>query len=284
MMPDVIIGDTDILATAPKKMFLAGLGDMLAKYVAICEWRISHLITGEYYCEKIARMVRDALAHCIKSVERSGFGADASEAVFVGLVQSGVAMHYAGISRPASGCEHYVSHIYDMRGELLGTATEMHGLQCAVATLLCSKIYHTLIKITPCRQKALAHVRDFDSDGWYNELASLVGESVAQSMHSLDETEKKYDVDRHALRLDVIIDNWQKICEIVKEELPSYEQLLSLYERLGIPRSFEELSMQVDILPKIVLATKDIRDKYILTRLLFDIGEMGLVNELITIN
>ena len=46
---DVIIGDADILKTAPLKMMVSGLGDMLAKYVSICEWRLSNLITGEYY-------------------------------------------------------------------------------------------------------------------------------------------------------------------------------------------------------------------------------------------
>ena len=45
---DVIVGDTDILCTAPVKMMISGLGDMLAKYVSICEWRVSNLINGEY--------------------------------------------------------------------------------------------------------------------------------------------------------------------------------------------------------------------------------------------
>ena len=58
---DVIIGDTDILKNAPLKMLRAGLGDMIAKYVSICEWRIASVITGEYYCEEVAQLIRDAL-------------------------------------------------------------------------------------------------------------------------------------------------------------------------------------------------------------------------------
>ena len=42
--PHAIILDTEILAAAPLRMLQAGLGDMLAKYVSICEWRISHII------------------------------------------------------------------------------------------------------------------------------------------------------------------------------------------------------------------------------------------------
>ena len=58
---DVILGDTDILKTAPLHMLRSGLGDMLAKFVSIAEWRIAHLITGEYYCEEVAQLIRTAV-------------------------------------------------------------------------------------------------------------------------------------------------------------------------------------------------------------------------------
>ena len=41
---------------------------------------------------------------------------EAVKAVFEGLVIGGVAMAFAGVSRPASGVEHYFSHVWDMRG------------------------------------------------------------------------------------------------------------------------------------------------------------------------
>ena len=89
---DVIIGDTDILATAPIKMMLSGLGDMIAKYTSICEWRIGAIVTGEYYCENIASLVRSAVKKCIDNA--SGLlsrDKTAVSAVFDGLVATGVA-------------------------------------------------------------------------------------------------------------------------------------------------------------------------------------------------
>ena len=65
--PDVIIGDIDILKTAPVHMIKSGLGDMLAKYTSICEWRISNVINGEYYCENIAEFVRKSLKKCVSN-------------------------------------------------------------------------------------------------------------------------------------------------------------------------------------------------------------------------
>ena len=109
---DVLIGDTGILSTAPDEMLIAGLGDMIAKYVSIAEWRIANLVLEEYYCEKVAGAVREALSVCVSNAK--GLLArepGAIEAVFQGLVLSGAAMNYAGLSRPASGVEHYFSHI-----------------------------------------------------------------------------------------------------------------------------------------------------------------------------
>ena len=40
-------------------MMISGLGDMLAKYVSICEWRISNIINGEYYCEDIMMQIKE---------------------------------------------------------------------------------------------------------------------------------------------------------------------------------------------------------------------------------
>ena len=74
---DVIIGDTDILKEAPIRMLQAGLGDMLAKYISIAEWKIAHEITGEYYCERVAELIREALKKCgVNATIRRTLGSD----------------------------------------------------------------------------------------------------------------------------------------------------------------------------------------------------------------
>ena len=160
---DVIIGDTDILCRAPLKMMQAGLGDMVAKYVSLCEWRIAQVVAGEYYCEEVAQLVRSALAQCVERAEgllRREPGA--VQAVFEGLVIAGAAMNYAGLSRPASGVEHYISHCLDMRGVEFGTPVELHGIQCAVGTRIAAGLYEKLQNLVPNREKALEHAARFD--------------------------------------------------------------------------------------------------------------------------
>lgn len=269
---DVIIGDTDILKNAPLRMLRAGLGDMIAKYVSICEWRIASVITGEYYCKAVAQLIRDALRQCVERAEGlMNREADAVEAVFAGLVIGGVAMNYAGCSRPASGNEHYISHIIDMRAVEFGTAEDLHGIQCAIGTLETLRLYEKLQKITPDREKALSYVESFSYEDWATQLRSFLGRG-AESMIALEGKEKKYDADAHKARLKVILSHWEEITEIVRQELPASTEVEKLLGIIGAPKTLEDIGVDDKLLPTIFRATKDIRDKYVLSRLLWDLG------------
>ena len=270
--PDYIIGDTEILKNAPEKMLKAGIGDMLAKYISIAEWRISHLVTGEYYCESVAELIRTALKKCVDNADgllkRDD---DAVEAVFEGLIIGGAAMAYAGLSRPASGVEHYISHVWDMRGASLGTPVDLHGIQCALGTITAVKLYEKFKTITPYKEKALTYVRDFDYGAWSDELRSFLGNS-AQSMIELEEKEHKYDTEKHEKRLGCLIENIAEIHRIIDEEIPPLKDIENLFEKTGLPMTMAEIGLDEKILPMTFKATKDIRDKYVLSSMCWDFG------------
>lgn len=270
---DVIIGDTDILCRAPEKMLQAGLGDMLAKYISICEWRISNLITGEYYCERVADLVRQALKRCTENAAGLMKREPAAVlAVFEGLVLGGIAMGYAGMSRPASGVEHYFSHIWDMRGLAFGAKVDLHGRQCAVGTLLAARLYDWIKTVRPDREKALAHARGFDFAAHSEKLRTFLGMG-AETMIAQEEKEKKYDIGRHEKRIGVILQNWDRILQIIDEEIPPFEVLESLCRQMGIPESPSALGIESGGIKTVFESTRDIRDKYVLSRLVWDLGE-----------
>lgn len=269
---DTVLGDVDILKNAPMPMLQAGLGDMLAKYISIAEWRIAHLITGEYYCENVAQMIRMAVKKCVdqapgllKREEK------AIKAVFEGLVVGGVAMAYAGVSRPASGVEHYFSHVWDMRGLEFGTKTQLHGIQCAWGTYQAAKLYERVLTVTPNLQKAAAHAAHFDRDEWNRQLRSFLG-SGAQAMIELEKREGKYRLEEHGVRVLRIRENWPQILQIIREEIPGPETIGTILDTIGISREPTELGLSKTDLVTTFLATKDIRDKYVLSRLGWDLG------------
>lgn len=279
---DVIIGDIDILKQAPKHMLKAGLGDMLAKYISIAEWRIGNLITGEYYCERVAQLIRTALEKCVENAEGLLKREDAAvQAVFEGLVIGGVAMAYAGVSRPASGVEHYFSHVWDMRSLEFGTHVDLHGIQCAMATMKVVELYETVKTIVPDKNKAYAAVEAFHYTDWSNQLRRFLGNS-GETMITQEQREQKYDKAVHPARYQKIADNWDAILKIIDEELPSAKELSKIMDIIGISQDLNTIGVDSECASLTFKSTKDIRDKYVLSRLAWDLGILDELAEKIT--
>ena len=269
--PEIIVGDLDILSNAPIEMLRAGVGDMLAKYISICEWRIGTVIKGEDYCDTAAAIVKDALNKVVSSADKLVKRDHCVvKAVMEGLILSGISINYAENTRVVSGGEHYYSHLWDMRGLEFGTPIHFHGIQCGAATLEVMRAYEIMKKITPNREKALEYVKNFDVDSYNEKLRAFVG-SGAEPMIALENKEKKYTVKEHTKRLERIIAGWDKILEIIDEEIPM-SKALSAMEKIGAPISGEQLGKTNEIMAKTFVFSKDIRDKYVLSRLAFDLG------------
>lgn len=269
--PDVVIGDADVLAAAPVHMIRSGIGDMAAKYVSIAEWKIAALLVGDAYCDTVADMVNHSLA-VVRSCAADAVKGDRSAVCRLteALVVSGLAMNYAGISRPASGMEHYISHILDMRALQFGTPSDLHGIQCGIGTLVTLSAYETLRGYTPDREKALASVRDFDCEAWFEHLRTWLG-SGAEPMIAGEKKEGKYDRQRHAQRLETILSEWDTVQSIIRT-LPTAAELRAFFRSIGHPTTAEELGLTGNDIREAFLCAKDIRDKYVLGRLLWDLG------------
>lgn len=272
MCPSVIIADLDVLCRAPAKALQSGLGDMVAKYISICEWRIAHLLLGESYCPEIAAMVRDAVSRCVSNAEGlSRWEPEAVAAVMEGLVVTGIAMSYAGLSRPASGMEHYFSHVWDMRTLEFGTPGSTHGIQCGIGTLLCIDVYDYIRRLTPDKDRALEYVRAFRPDAWNEALTRFLGKGAAAMIQG-EQREGKYDPAKHAARLERIIENWPQILGIIEEEIPDRSVVEAALLAIGAPTTPSEIGIDRETVRTSFTMTKDIRDKYVGSRLLWDLG------------
>lgn len=270
--PEVIIGDIDVLCNAPVKMICSGFGDMLAKYISICEWRIGNLVTGEYYCNEVASIVRYALKKCVESAKHiKDRDEDTVRNIMEGMIISGLAMNYAGISRPASGVEHYFSHIWDMRALEFSTPMDFHGIQCAIGTVLALKVYDRIKTVKPDREQALKHIEAFCPESHFEALRGFLGRG-AQAMIDSQIKEDRYNHQKHLERLDRIEKSWDEILDIIDEELPDTDFVIDLLAQIGAPSTVQEIGLPESETSATFLFTRDIRDKYILPSLLFDLG------------
>lgn len=270
--PETILLDTEIMAAAPMRMLHAGLGDMLAKYISVCEWRLSNLITGEYYCDNIGRLVRRSADTIVAQADMlPARDPDAIGNIAEGLVMSGVTMSYAGTSRPASGLEHYFSHVWDMRAIEAGKRPDLHGIQVGVGTLLTLRIYDWIREITPDRERAERHMRNFDEKKWEGDMRRVFGK-VAPEIFEIERQTRKNDPVKHAARLEIILRDWDKIMDIINSELPPRADIESLARRVGMPMTPEDIGIGREDVYDAFIGAKDIRDKYMSCNLLWDLG------------
>ena len=271
--PEAIIADTDILATAPDIMLQAGLGDMLAKYVSVCEWRISHLIHDDPYCEEIAGMVRS----CLKKVVDHADGLmrrepEALQAVLEGLVISGISMAFAEISRPASGLEHYFSHLWEMQALQRGVPSDLHGIQVGVGTLLTLWIYENMLSGEQVDiQRAQDAMAAFSPAQWEADMRRIFG-PIAPSILAIEEKTGKNKPETQREHLDRIVANWPLIRQIIREELPPRADIYALMQRCGMPLTPHDLSLTRQDTVDALLGSREIRDKYLTSSLLWDLG------------
>jgi glycerol-1-phosphate dehydrogenase [NAD(P)+] len=139
---EVIVCDLEVLARAPHRLFLAGLGDLLAKYLASLDWRLAACIAGEDFCDVVggfalrsARCALDA-AHTCATNQVAAQGA-LMEAALV----SGFAMQAFGSSRPAASAEHTVAHFWEAAGAVDAKEHRLHGILVGAATKLLLRGY-----------------------------------------------------------------------------------------------------------------------------------------------
>ena len=66
---EVIIGDTDILKSAPYRMTIAGFADLIGKLNALDDWHLAVMINGDHYCKKIDDLVTAYVEDILKKAE-----------------------------------------------------------------------------------------------------------------------------------------------------------------------------------------------------------------------
>ncbi len=254
--PKLVLADLDIIRNAPVRLAKSGFGDMIGKYVALTDWKISHILTGEFYCKRIAEMTLKATEAVVTSAKGIVGGEESSyENLMYGLLLSGLAMQMMGNSRPASGAEHHISHMIEMEPEGLPVHTDaLHGEKVGVGTLLAVKEYQRLYH---CGNIAFKDYETFRAD----DVVKIFGKQMAAGI--LEENQH----DAAANIQGVKIKNcWQEIRKEI-EKLPDAEYLKDLYDSLGIKSTLSDIQVPDELADPLLQYSPLARNRLTLMRL-----------------
>lgn len=277
-MPKAIIGDVDVLKKAPLRMIKAGFGDMVGKYSAINDWKLSHAINDEYYCGAVAKMVEDSLEKCIKSAEGLKDRKDgAIQTLMEGLVLTGIAMSFAGNSRPASGSEHHLSHFIEMMYLFDGKEAPLHGEKVGVNTLLMNSIREKISNMNPDLDKITQTAHSFDKGKWTEDVRILFRQA-APGVIRINEKEKINDLDERLARVARIIGQWDKIVEILRD-VPPLKEIEAVLKKAEAPVTLKELGVDRETVINGLIYAKEVRARYTVLQLAWDLGVLNLFAE-----
>ena len=256
--PVLVAADLNVIAHAPAYLTASGVGDMLGKFVALADWRIAHLLTGEHFCRRIHDIMQDAARriwdNCLAT--RQGDSA-AFEAVTYGLLMSGLAMQMMGSSRPASGGEHHISHLIETEPRRLGIHSDaLHGEKVGVGTILASNEYHRLTACEHIRGHVLPYAQ-VDMD-W---LRNYFGEKLWPAACSENEHDCLDQVTPERIQVC-----WPEIREIVSS-IPEGETVRRRLRDLGAKQSLADLGVPEEKLPELLRVSPLIRNRLTLMRI-----------------
>ena len=151
-----VIGDTDIMKDAPADLIAAGFGDVVGKITALADWDLAVKVKDVYRCDTTVELVNRALEKCFaKSDLLPERDEEAIQYLIEALTLTGVAMALVGISRPASGAEHMLSHYWEMDYVARGVNPIHHGIQVGVATPVIARFFEEMKDIIPESSLAL---------------------------------------------------------------------------------------------------------------------------------
>jgi len=259
-LPKAIIGDVDVLKNAPIDMIKAGYGDVIGKFSALNDWKLSHLINNEYFCDYIYNLTYEQIkatldlsAGILKREEKS------IKALMEALVVIGILMSFAGSSRPASGSEHHLSHFFEITGIINGEEYFPHGIDVAYSTVITSEIREKLLS-QPFSNKIY---RPNEND--YRRKMQKIYKSVADGCIELQNKIGSYKTNRS----DIYKEKEAEIKKILAEApgAEKIKEMLSLVD-LDIDEFYTLYSKEK--LNDAILYAKDLKDRYTVLWLHYD--------------
>ena len=258
-MPVAMVADLDIIANAPMRMTASGVGDMIGKYTAIVDWRIGHALTGEYLCEEIIALVDEALVAVKESAPRLASGdREAYGVLCYGLVLSGIAMQFVGVSRPASGAEHHISHFIEMTVPA-EECSALHGEKVGVGERIVIELYRAVAQKSDAEIAAMLADKPTVDEAYIRErFGSLTPEIVAENKNSCSA----------CVTDEMILERLPEIRRIIEKGLPSLAELDRVYDAVGACKTLSDIGLSDGMRDKLIACAPLVRNRLTLMRLI----------------
>lgn len=270
--PEIIVCDLDVLRTAPSQMFGAGVGDVLGKYIAKCDWVIGHIVNGEEYCPACGEMVIDAVNKLLDNVDEIAARTEKGTRVLIeALLLSGMTIMVVGHTRAVASMEHNIAHYWEMQKLLAHERPASHGDCVGVATLLVWPAFEQFAQINPDEIDEERAVRLLPSkEERTRAMYEAYGERAARDIiaENPDDFLSEEELRRRVRAIRA------RFADIAAEigRLPARERVEEAVTRLGAPKTIADIGISPELAARALDCGKDYRTRYTLFKSIAEIG------------
>lgn len=268
--PVVVLGDTDILKEAPAVMIGSGFSDCMAKFTAGMDWILADLMGLHPIRSDVWEMVQMPL-HRVYSQSKEVAQGDgrAIANLFEALAASGFAMQITEDSRPASGAEHLISHVWEMEGLALDGEEPSHGFKVSVGTMAIVLLYEDLLRldVSECygQPEQLWSEREADIRSLFDD-ARIIEQTLRIARQKFLEGEAL--MERRRLLAGLL----PTLKERIGEQLPPFVELRKALRLVGAPTTPMEIGSDLNGLKRAVRGAQMIRNRYTILDLYYELG------------
>lgn len=249
-----VICDIDIVSGAPMFLTVSGVQDILSKYISISDWKIAHAVAGEYFCPKVCAMAQEALDTMIRCANELREGKEPDyEAMAYAQMLSGLTMQILSNSRAASGAEHLIAHLVEMKPRGFENAHGMHGECVGVGTVICAREYHRLAEIEDIS------VHEFEPLD--KEWVEYIFGDLAEGIFKENENDNLATFPAENIR-----EHWQEVRDIISL-IPSAEEIEDLFIAIGAKHTLEDLGIDPSLEHDTLAISAAIRNRLTLCRM-----------------
>lgn len=242
--PMAVFANPEVYCTAPARLTASGVGDVFGKYTSLFDWKVASALTGEYYCHEISDLEYEAVRELKEAVyaRKSISEEEYTTKVMEGLLLSGLAIQLTGNSRPASGAEHHMSHLWEM-ARINDDTDAFHGEKVAVGLLAAVRRY----------KEYLAGGIDFDAIEKIDLRKVMDKEYLAPVFRELLEPTLKENLPGGTLESSSLaaidVTDRERITAAIEkanDELPSAEEIEKLLVLADVTRTPGEVHLPED--------------------------------------
>ena len=260
-----IVADVDVLCQAPYELTASGFSDMIGKLTSRVDWKLSNIMTGEYYCDFFVKLIDDVVQMCIaNSTGIRQRKPDIMARLMEGLILSGIGMLVIGNSRPASGSEHSLSHYWEMKAFLERKTPHLHGKKVGVATGVMAKFYERFFARNPfdidmpAIQARKQRLEDIEAS--MQRYLGRAAEGVIQVARSTYMSWEEQQ--RH---IETLQTSWKDI-ESLRKLVPTFDRIVKIQQDAGASIMPEDIDVDRALLREALLNAKDVRSRYTVLR------------------